>query len=302
MIRRGGLAYARRMSVTPLTTLVIVLLLHAQEPPASLSGARFDVPAAGATLPMLDIGGRPMVDVLINGKGPFPFILDTGATFTAIDGALARELALPAGAEIGGEGTVRIDEVRIGDAVVHGFVAGSIGGMLGGLGGARPPRGVLSAAAFPGYLVVLDYPNRRVTITPGALPAADGRRVFEYHVDEPLPVIPVRIAGHEYRIHLDSGSPSGVMLPMKYASELPLAAPPVTIGQARTVAGTFPVQAATVNGAVEIGEYAVDVKEIRFSDLRPGAEPGIGNVGAQVLRGFVVTFDAKNRRVRFERA
>ncbi len=33
---------------------------------------------------MLDLGGRPMVEVKINGKGPFPFILGTGATHTAI--------------------------------------------------------------------------------------------------------------------------------------------------------------------------------------------------------------------------
>jgi hypothetical protein len=91
------------------------------------------------------------------------------------------------------------------------------------------------------------------------------------------------------------------MLPTKYAADLPLAAPPVDVGRARTVAGTFPVQAATVTGTIEIGEYALDLKEVRFSDLRPGPEPGIGNIGGQVLRGFVVTFDSTNRRVRFDR-
>jgi hypothetical protein len=83
--------------------------------------------------------------------------------------------------------------------------------------------------------------------------------------------------------------------------ELPLTAAPVEIGRARTVAGTFPVQAATVTGAIEIGEYTLDVKEIRFSDLRPGPQPGIGNVGAEVLQGFVVTFDSRNRRLRLDR-
>ena len=91
------------------------------------------------------------------------------------------------------------------------------------------------------------------------------------------------------------------MLPMKYVAELPLAAPPVEVGHARTVAGTFPVQSATVTGAIEIGEYVLDLKEVRFSDLRPGPEPGIGNIGGLVLRGFVVTFDSKNRRVKLER-
>jgi beta-lactamase superfamily II metal-dependent hydrolase len=37
---------------------------------------------ADNTVPMLDVGGGPMVDVRINGKGPYPLILDTGATDT----------------------------------------------------------------------------------------------------------------------------------------------------------------------------------------------------------------------------
>ena len=283
------------LSTMSILTPLLVLLS------ASLFQPRVDVPAKGTTMTMLDFGGRPMVDVRINGKGPFHFILDTGASQTIVDESLTRELSLPSAEGLGGRATVTIEEFRVGDAVLRGLRAGSMGGMLSSVSGPDGPRGVLSAAAFPGHLVILDYPGHRVSIKPGALPAADNRRVFEYRAHEILPVIPVRVAGHEYRIHLDSGSPSAVTLPTKYAAELPLAAPPVTIGQARTVAGTFPVQAATVNGAVEIGEFTVDVTEIKFSDLRPGAEPGIGNVGGLFLKSFVVTCDSANRRVRFER-
>ena len=47
-----------------------------------------EVPAAGLTLPMQDAGGRPVVDVRINGKGPYRFIFDTGASLTVIDAEL----------------------------------------------------------------------------------------------------------------------------------------------------------------------------------------------------------------------
>ena len=279
--------------------VICAALLPAQRHPGSASSV--DVPPGGTTVPMLDVGGRPMVEVHINGKGPYAMIVDTGATFSALEEDLAKELGLAAGPEVESEATTRADDLRVGDAVVHGFLAGRIAGMLGGLGGANPPRGVLSAAVFPGSLVVFDYPRRTITIKRGALPPADNRRVFEYAASEALPVIPVKVAGREFHIHLDSGSPGGVMLPMKYAAELPLAAPPVEVGRARTVAGSFPVQSATINGTIEIGEYALDLKEVRFSDLRPGPEPGIGNVGARVLQGFVVTFDSKNRRMKLER-
>ena len=36
------------------------------------------VPRDGVTIPMQDMGGRPVVEIKINGKGPYRFILDTG--------------------------------------------------------------------------------------------------------------------------------------------------------------------------------------------------------------------------------
>ncbi len=289
MIAAGA---ACTLDVMRLFTIALALLV---------AQARAGLPPSGVTVPMLDVGGRPMVDVRINGKGPYPFILDTGASNTAVDTTLVTELGLTKGGGSDVDHGIRLESFAIGDFTVRGMVAGSMAGMLGGLGGANPPRGVLSAAAFPGNLVVLDYPNRRVTIKPGALPAADGRRTFEYGAEHVLPVVPVRVAGHEITIHLDSGSPGGVMLPLKYEQELPLVSAPVRVGRARTVAGTFDVEEAAIQGVVEVGEYTLDIKEIRFSDLRPGPQPGIGNIGGLALRGFVVTFDAKNRRVRLER-
>lgn len=68
---------------------------HAQRarnpPPRALT-----VPDSGITLPLEDIGGRPTVRVMINGMGPFRFILDTGVTITIVDSALRAELKLPA--------------------------------------------------------------------------------------------------------------------------------------------------------------------------------------------------------------
>ncbi|MBW3629173.1 MAG: retroviral-like aspartic protease family protein [Gemmatimonadetes bacterium] len=67
-----------------------------------------------------------LVPVHINGKGPFPFVLDTGATLTCVSDQLAAELSLPEpagqvgfGAGIGGGGRmriVRIDSLRVGEA------------------------------------------------------------------------------------------------------------------------------------------------------------------------------------------
>jgi len=52
--------------------------------------------AAGGRTPMRVVAGRLLiVPVTLNGAGPFPFLLDTGATCSVVDEALADRLRLP---------------------------------------------------------------------------------------------------------------------------------------------------------------------------------------------------------------
>lgn len=71
-------------------------------------------------------GAALMVPVYLNGQGPFDFVLDTGATLTCVDDAVAQRLQLPrarglvgVGAGAGGTGQmrlVRLDSLRLGGA------------------------------------------------------------------------------------------------------------------------------------------------------------------------------------------
>jgi len=276
----------RRQTITAGLAVVIsglVTIVAAQR------AADITAPAAGVTLPMTDFGGRPVVEVGINGE-LHPMMLDTGASRTVIE---------PAWLD-GQTGPGVVKELSIGALVVRDAAVGRQR-LFGGNGPAGMPGGVLSAAAFPGYLVTLDYPKKTVSIIKGALPAADGKRVFEYSATEVLPVAPIVVAGREFVIHVDSGSPSAVMLPLRYAKELPLAGELTLAGKARTNVGEFDVFTAPVKGAITLGEFTLDVPVVRFSDLRPGPQPGIGNFGYEVLKTFRLTFDSANRRLRFER-
>jgi hypothetical protein len=266
-----------------------------------------EVPRDGVTVPMLDMGGRPVVELKINGKGPYRFILDTGAVTTVVSDELSRELSLtpPAGVQVasGGGGTapaiVVIHDLRIGDATLEGLIAAAM--PLGGLlNGEDSPRGILSAASFPGCLLTYDYPGKRILIKRGALEAADSRTIFQYNEDQVLPTVPVRIAGHDTQVHLDTGSPFGLVLPVKFLAELPLASQPREAGIVRTGGGEFPVSTARVDGTMELGKYKLDLGEVRFSNARPGPGPSIGNLGYEVLRHFVVALDSQNRRIKID--
>lgn len=269
--------------------------------------ARIKIPGDGVTFPMQDMGGRPVVDLKINGKGPYRFILDTGAVTTVVSDELSRELSLtpPAGVQVASVGggpapaIVSIHDVRIGDAALEDVIAAAM--PLGSLlKGENAPRGVLSAACFPGYLLTYDYPAKQILIKKGALASADSKSIFQYTEDQVLPTVPVRIAGHDTQVHLDTGSAFGLTLPVKFLAELPLASQPKEAGTVRTGGGEFPVSIARVNGAIELGKYKLGLDEVRFSDVRPGPDPAVGNIGYGVLRDFVVTLDSKNRRIQLD--
>jgi len=266
-----------------------------------------EVPPDGVAVPMQDMGGRPVVELKINGKGPYRFILDTGAVTTVLSDELSRELSLtpPAGVQVASAGggpapaIVLIHEVRIGEAVLEDMIAAvrQLGALLKG---ENAPRGVLSAACFPGYLLTYDYPGKRISIRKGALASADSKSIFQYTEDQVLPTVPVRIAGHDTLVHLDTGSAFGLTLPVKFLGELPLASQPKEAGTVRTGGGEFPVSIARVNGTIELGRYRLGLDEVRFSDARPGPGPSVGNIGYDVLREFVVTLDSKNQRIRLD--
>jgi len=133
------------------------------------------------------------------------------------------------------------------------------------------------------------------------LPAPDQRRIFEYDDRDELPLVPIQLPGRLYRVHVDSGSPGGLMLPLRFMDELKLTEKPVDSGRARTVAGEFALKTAPVEGVIALGEYILNLPRVTFSDLRPGPAPGPGNIGYQVLRHFAVTIDARNRRLKFEK-
>lgn len=77
------------------------------EAPAEAGQGEVPFRLAGAT------GAAIVVEVEVNGQGPYDLVLDTGATFTCLDEALARELELPEarvrgmGAGLGGSGRMR---------------------------------------------------------------------------------------------------------------------------------------------------------------------------------------------------
>jgi hypothetical protein len=253
-------------------------------------------------LPMEMWMGSPVVPVTVAGRGPYMFFLDSGAGTTVIDRALGETLEFtkvgettigsPVGEPVAAE-VLELSDVEIGGFPLERIecVMLDLADMMGS--GAGAPRGVLSTRSFPGHTITLDFPQRVVELRRGSLPAADGAEIFDFPGDDGMPGIPITVGGVELDVHLDSGSPAFLGLPLAVAERLPLVSEPVVIGQARLVGATVEVSGARLDGEVRIGRYRFTDPQLGFLE---GAE--IGNAGMQLLQRFAVTLDHENRRLR----
>jgi predicted aspartyl protease len=112
-----------------------------------------------------------LVQVRVNGKGPYTFFVDTGATLTVVGAPLARTLHLPKldapvrGLGAGGRfsarasyATISLGEVRQ-DRVVVGIV--DLAQIRSAVG---PVDGVIGYNFLKPYRVVFDYPGRQLCL------------------------------------------------------------------------------------------------------------------------------------------
>jgi Aspartyl protease len=276
------------------------LALHMNPPPPHV-----DLGVAKTAVPMEAFHGLPVVNVGINGKGPYKFILDTGAEHCVLSEDLARELGLPDRGHIlvgrpGGAAPVSatataIDELDLGAVKLSGVFAVAMN-MSVLWKGKSTPRGILSAASFPGLLVTLNYPAKRVELRRGELPRADGRSVFGWDASQRLPMVPLDLGGVKLQAHLDSGSNFGIGLPTRYATSLRLAGKPVPGKKVKFADGEAAVSLASLDGVAAIGRFTFKNPQIRFVDGTIYA-----NVGRKILEQFSVTFDSANRRIQLDK-
>jgi hypothetical protein len=261
---------------------------------------------AQVVVPMDSFGGRPVVSILLDGKGPFRFVLDSGAGGTVVSRALTDSLGLaPSGGEVrvgspGGATNpgvfVRVEKVEMGGAVLRGvtMVATDLSRVF-----TLPehPVGVLSALAFSGHLVTFDYPKQEIRIQPGELPSANGRDIFAYEAAQHIPTMTIDVAGTKVDAHVDSGSGRGLMLPGSLAKTVPLGGPLEEQTKAKTVDGEWPIHRAPIKGTVRIGRFSLTNPQADFMDGAP-----IGNIGYEILKDYRLTLDRTNLRFRLEPA
>ncbi|HUN80753.1 MAG TPA: aspartyl protease family protein [Phycisphaerae bacterium] len=255
----------------------------------------------------LDVGvGKPVVQVKVNGKGPYPFLLDTCAGGSVINADLVKELGLPkvGKTQLGDPSNpkaitadrIHIDRIEVGDASFEDFEAASWD-RAHLYPGKDAPRGILGFPLFSGCLLTLDYVHGKLTLSNGTLPASGTDGVTDFHIGHGgIPVLEIDIAGKTYAAHLDSGAMSGLAVNPSVAEKLPLSGEPTVIGRGRTVNSEFELKASTLDGKMKLADTVFDKPEIVINPILKEV-----NIGSRLMEDATITFDQQSGRLRFTR-
>ena len=255
-------------------------------------------------LPMKFRDGMPAIEVMVNGQGPFLFAIDTGGQGDArADTTLVEKLSLKkvgearagdsSGTNVRVLDLVGIDSMKIGEFEFKNLQA--LTRNYNGRGSVEI-HGILGFNLFKDHLLTLDYPAKKVRIEEGSLPEANGKDIINFENPRGIPVIEVGIGGQTVKAHIDSGnSVGGFILPTAIVEKSQLASEPRVVGTAQTVTNTFEIKEVKLKDAIRLGSFEFTEPTVSYP------APSNTNIGASVLRDFVLTFDQKNKRVKLDK-
>jgi len=270
--------------------------------PAMLLIAALYLPAQSFThsAPMTERFGKPYVMVTIDGKGPYRFIIDTGTGADAfVSPELADELQLPTVAEVilrdpSGQGERRVPMVLLPSIQVAGVVFYRVKAVRHELTSeAGPCQGLLGFTLFRNYLLTLDFPNRQILLTEGALVPDGERTVLPIRIQDGVPIATLSVNGQRVEALLDSGG-GGLTLPEKLAARLKWEVPPVVFATGHTLTTRFEIKAARLAADVRVGKYTFPHPVVEIHPAFP-----MVNFGSPPMQYFAITFDQKSLLVRF---
>lgn len=260
-------------------------------------------PRTEVVLPTEWLEDYALVATTIEGRGPYRFLLDTGASATVVGDHVARALPgmLDSGAiqVRGAHGdltpadallhvrTLALGPCEFRDLHVLVLDLSSVSAMLG-----RTLDGILGYPLFADCTLTIDYPGAEVRLSAEPLAAVDGAEILEL-LDTRVPRVVLGFEDVDRVFLLDSGS--GGAIDLQGAPDLAFAARPVSANQSGSISGLLALKpVGRLAGSVRLGRHLLDQPIVSL-------ENDSQRFGTQVLRHFRVSLDARGRRARVTR-
>lgn len=247
-------------------------------------------------LPFRTIDGRIYVDVMVDGKGPFVFAVDTGASgIGRADASLVAALALPADGESrtsDGVASATVDRVRIASLALGGLVRHDVPVIArdyrSRVSEAAAFSGILARGFFGDGLLVIDFPAQRLRFFPAR----------ELRADQPgaLPYlrafrVPVTLGAMTTSGNIDTGADVTLAMPAALYAQLQ-AGPLEPAGNASLTNTRLATFAGRYAGPVRLGGAVLTDVPVRVAEGFPELL-----VGAHALKGQRVLIDQRHQTI-----
>jgi predicted aspartyl protease len=278
--------------------------------PESISDHPAETLAAGE-----DANNRMTVPVMVNGQGPFQFIVDTGADRSAVSAELAEKLGLPEDKKvrlISMSGVDQVSTVRVASLAVtanrqiKNVVLPALQERYLGA------DGLLGIDALKGQRIHLDFAGQTVTVEPGTKEKREKRDPNVIVVQArsrlgQLVLVDADANGEEVWVVVDTGGQNSVAnsaMRRLMARQGSLDSfKPISL---MSVVGDRVPADYTIVGSMRIGGIRMGNAAVAFADVHPFRKFGLTKrpamlLGMEGLRSFRrVTIDFANKEVRFQ--
>ncbi len=255
-------------------------------------------------IPFRLLNNHIYADAQIDGKGTFQFIFDTGGQ-NILTPATAQKLGMKVEGNMPGMGVgdkaqdvglTHVQSVQIGSAVLKNQIFGVLDFEPNAVEGVTE-QGMIGFAVFKRFVARIDYGAKTlVLLEPSAFDPADAGTPVPFVFDGDIPEVKGSFEGIPGQFDIDTGSRLGLTLtgPFVAANDL----------RAKHPKGADVVDGWGVGGAssayvtrgkvMTIGSMTISNIVTGFATQKKGAFSSAsyqGNVGAGILKRFIVTFD-----------
>jgi len=252
-----------------------------------------------------------LLPTYINGKGPFDFVLDTGASMSIITEELARIVGIEGSetkeamgvagksvdVQLGKVDSISIGEIRVDDVQI---------GVLKELPKCVGAKGDLGYNVLKGFVLTIDYKSNLLTLSSPRDTKSQNRPVHPYvplrlaRPDRPILLVDVLVNAQEtYRFILDTGA-SHTVVSAGLAQRMRIGG-----GKLDSLIGVGGVTQSSVGRlqSLSIGEASLRNVAVIIADMFSAISQAVdiqldGILGFNFLRAFKVEIDYPNGRLR----
>jgi len=244
---------------------------------------------------------RVLIDARINGQGPYPFAIDTGAVVSGVEEAIALELGLPVVRKVK-LAKREFDLFKVSELVLGGAVRQEDAVLFGLKLNLRGASGLIAAGMVTTFDSTLDFERLQWRVHPGGLTERPGYQQLKSWIRQDAGAngskrigIEAVLDGNRLKLVVDTGAPKTLILERDVGKRLgywndsrPFA--PVASSRIDGVSSGRALR----GGVLEVGDVRFEAPIVTVEDRKPIQQGYDGIIGLPVLESLNLSVDTRS--------